>query len=419
MPIIDPETDPSTAAGFAKAAAAAPHKQMAVLAMDLAVALKRGDMAAAEVILKKIEDLKRAETAVEKLLCDCRVDHKSTMGMSWDQISELRKPVILEGFLRHGTVMMLAAESKSRKSWLAQDIAFCVATGTPWLPGDEEEGFRATQQARVHVFDLELDSDEMRFRFATARGHRFKGRPDLARQATENINAYSLDGLGADLIMRMLSDLQPSVKPGDLVIFDCFYRVQPDGNEASEVAAILERLKRFASDTQCGMIIVDHFRKAGADNARDRISGSFVKMASAATLASIEVKDDILTINVDARTFHGISKVNAQFDLDSYTFRQIPETDVEDAKEKAKTDKAVKDLRKAYSGRPLTAALSTHHFTDAWRGTKQATTKKLKGFEELGLVKCRKGENGKPDEWELSPKFLLLTRTDNQTDNQL
>lgn len=163
--------------------------------------------------------------------------------------------------------MLLGAESKSRKSWLTQDAGFCVAAGTPWLADENGENGYKTVQAGVHVIDLELNPSEMRFRFAKARGNRFHQDIEAQRQLTKNIAAYSFDGMNVVDLTPRIAEVQATVQAGDLVIVDCFYRLVPDGNETSEVAAMLETLKRFAGETQAGIILVDHFRKAGDDKA--------------------------------------------------------------------------------------------------------------------------------------------------------
>ena len=223
------------------------------------------------------------------------VNHAETLGLSWLEIDALRPPFVIDGFIRRGEVMLLGAESKSRKSWLAQDAGFAVAAGTPWLADENGRDGFTTAQARVHVLDLELDAGEMRYRFAKARGNRYPDQPEAAAAVTGMFCAYSFDGLNALDILPRIAEAQAAVQPGDLIILDCLYRLVPDGNETEKIATVLETVKRLAAETQAAVILVDHFRKAGADKARDRFNGTFVKQASAATLVAVEVTaDDML-----------------------------------------------------------------------------------------------------------------------------
>lgn len=265
-------------------------------------------------------------TAKPKLsLHDFRVDHADTIGMNWQQIDALRPPHVIDNFVRQGELLLIAAESKSRKSWLVQDAGFAVASGEPWLANGAGESGHATRQATVHVFDLELDKAEMRFRFAKARANRFSTEGEQ-RDITERFNHYSFDGYQPLEILAALDELKQIVQPGDLVIVDCLYRLQPDGNETSQVAAIMDSLKLFAKDTKCGVLLVDHFRKSGDDKARNRIAGSFVKSASASSIVAIEVdRDGILKMHLDTRTFHGTKLVQCRFDEEKYRFVQVQE----------------------------------------------------------------------------------------------
>ena len=253
------------------------------------------------------------------------VNHGETVGMSWEQIDNLRPPYVVEGFGRRGELMLCAAESKSRKSWLVQDLGFCVAIGEPWLAREDGTGGFATAQARVFVFDLELSDGEMRFRFAKARGNRTS---DISEQKelTNQFVHYSLEDVQTEDISYLLDELKSKVSPGDLVIVDCLYRLHPDGNETKEIAEAFTMLKKFAKETQSLVVIVDHFRKAGADKAKDRIAGTFVKSASASTIVAIQTNaEKVLELSIDARTFHGNDKVCCRFNMDNYRFESVAE----------------------------------------------------------------------------------------------
>jgi hypothetical protein len=323
--------------------------------------------------------------------------------MSWEQIEALRPPIIIEGFLRQGEVMLLGAESKSRKSWLAQDAGIAVASGLPWLHGeDDSEGF-TTKQGKVHVFDLELADSEVSYRFAKARGNRLPSDLEAQRELSERFHSYSLEGEPSLAILAHLDALADTVKAGDLVIVDCLYRLQADGNETEEVAKILENLKRFAKRTQAGVIVVDHFRKAGADKARDRFAGTFVKAASPSTLVAIETKpDDVLELNVDARTFHGMNKTHARFNLESYTFQRVPEGDVkaaQGAKEQAKLEGW---LGKVWGSRDLDFEAGKKVAGDSWSVSTEGARQRFTTIEKAGLVQVQQSGSGKPTLWGLT-----------------
>ena len=338
------------------------------------------------------------------------VSHEDTLGMSWQEIEALRPPYIIDGLMRRGEALLLGAESKSRKSWLAQDAGFAVAAGLPWLADEDGAHGFTTRQAHVHVIDLELNPSEMRFRFAKARGNRFDKSPEIAAAVTERLTAYSFDGMNVVNILPRITEIQATVRPGDLVIIDCFYRLVPDGNETADVAEMLEVVKRFAAETQAGVILVDHFRKAGDDKARNRFAGSFVKQASAATLVAIEVAgDDTLVLNIDARTFHGTPRVYARFNLDTYSFDRVLENEINQAKEGRAKAEAEGWLVMLWKGRPFDSPMTTADAKDLWDISRQAATPRLRQLMRRGWL----GEDitGKATEWPLLPDGLAALKT--------
>jgi hypothetical protein len=339
-------------------------------------------------------------------LHELRVNHSATVGLSWQEIEALRPPVVIEGFLRRGEVMLLGAESKSRKSWLAQDAGICVAMGEPWLADECGENGFPTTQAAVHVMDLELAPSEMLFRFAKARGNRM-GEDAAAQSALSGrFHSYSLDGVSSASAMTYLGELAPTVNPGDLVVVDCFYRLQPDGNETADVAAALDVLKNFAKGTQAAVILVDHFRKAGADKARDRFAGSFVKQAGPSTLVAVENKpDDVLVLNIDARTFHGTNQVHARFDLGSYTFQRVPDADVAAARDAKAASEAESWLVAVWRSRPLEYAATNADARPKWNDiTRQGADERFKKLQGRGFVLLAESQAGQAKRWALTEK---------------
>lgn len=348
-----------------------------------------------------------------KRLADFLVNHSDTLGMSWQQIDALRPPFVIDGFMRRGEVLLLGAESKSRKSWLTQDAGFAVAAGLPWLADENGAHGFPTAQARVHVFDLELNPGEMRYRFAKARGNRFAESPKEAAAMTAGIAAYSFDGQNVKEIMQRLEESKATVQSGDLVILDCLYRLCPDGNEVAPLAEILETVKRFASETQAGVILVDHFRKAGDEKARNRFAGSFVKQASASTLVAIEVTaDDVLVLNIDARTFHGCPKVHARFNPGTYAFNRLPEIEVEKARQGRTLAEAVGWILRLWKGRPSDSAITAAEAGERWGMKRQGAGPRLGKLVSRGWLTETKSGTGKATKWTLSPEGLAAIKSD-------
>lgn len=332
-----------------------------------------------------------------------RVDHQCTLGLTLTEIEGLRPPFVIDRFVRRGEVMILAAESKSRKSWLAQDAGICVATGTAWLADEHGGNGFGVNRAKVWVLDLELPDSEAAFRFAKVRHSRWPHDPDAQHMATENYNTYSLDGMNVAEVIPLLEELRAAVKPGDLVVIDCFYRLVADGNETSDVAAMFESIKRFAKETGAAVIVVDHFRKAGDDKARNRIAGSFVKQAGPATIVAIEVKQDgVLEMSIDARTFYGCPTAFARFDLDSYTFHRIPEVEIMAAREAKATADAEGWLVSVWRSLALDAPTTAVAAKDRWDITRQQATTRLRKLVNRGWLTENSNGTGKAISWLLT-----------------
>ncbi len=356
------------------------------------------------------------EAANEMPLDSFKVDHESTVGFSIEEIEALRPPIIIDGFLRQGEVMLLGAESKSRKSWLAQDAGISVASGLPWLPDEisdfdelspedilaQGKGFR-TEQGAVHVFDLELAGSEVKYRFAKTRENRLPSNLRAQRRLSQSFHSYSLEGEPSLAILAHLTELERKVQPGDLVIVDCLYRLQADGNEVEEVARIFERLKRFAKQTKAGVTLVDHFRKAGAEKARDRFAGSFVKQASASTLVAIESKGgDVLEMSIDARTFHGLNRVHTRFNLERYLFERIPEEDVKAEHEAKKRSEQEGWLAQVWKSKNIDALAGNADGEKKWGISRQATTTRFGKLVKAGFVAIVESGRGKATKWALT-----------------
>jgi RecA-family ATPase len=177
-------------------------------------------------------------------------------------------PELVEGLLREGHKMLLAAPSKAGKSFLLQEFAVCVAEGRPWLG-------RRVEQGKVLYVNLELDPISCKHRFADiyaamgCHGHEndvlvlnLRGRSvPLDRLAPTLIRRYKDRGLKA-------------------MIIDPIYKViTGDENTASDMAAFCNLFDSIATECGCAMVYSHHFSKGAAakyGNAADRASGSGV-----------------------------------------------------------------------------------------------------------------------------------------------
>lgn len=314
-----------------------------------------------------------------------RVDHASTLGLDLAGIDKLRPLFVIDGFIRRGGVMLLGAESKSRKSWLAQDAAISVVMGHEWLTDEDgEDGFRVAR-GRAFIFDLELDDGEIRYRFARTRKARFTD--GEARSVTDGFHHFCLDGCTSAEVLAVIEATLPEMRPGDFVVLDCFYRLVADSMEPKDVAAIFEAVKRWAKQTQAAWCIIDHFRKAGADKARDRFNGSFIKSAAPGCLVAIEVRTDgVLEMQIDARSFFGDPKVWCRWDSAGYRFARIPEKDVTAAKQGVELAAQFGWLVEVWKLRDFSAPVTAKEAAVKWGKSEQAARNRFRKLCEAELV---------------------------------
>lgn len=314
-----------------------------------------------------------------------RVDHSSTLGLDHAGIDKLRAPFVIDGFIRRGDVMLLGAESKSRKSWLAQDAAIAVVRGGYWLTDEDGEGGFLVAQGRGILFDLELGEGEIKYRFARTRKARFTDAE--ARAVTDGFQHFCLDGCSSTEVLAVIEAVVPEISPGDFVVIDCFYRLVADSMEPKDVAAIFEAVKRWAKQTQAAWCIIDHFRKAGADKARDRFNGSFIKSAAPGCLVAIEVRNDgVLEMQIDARSFFGDPKVWCRWDSAGYRFVRISEKDVTAAKQGAELAAQFGWLVEVWKSRDFSAPVTAKDAAAKWGKTEQAARNRFRKLMEAQLV---------------------------------
>ena len=194
-------------------------------------------------------------------------------------------PELIEGLLREGHKMLIAAPSKAGKSFLLQELAVCIAEGRPWLG-------RRVEQGKVLYVNLELDAVSCKHRFrdiCEAMGGCEHGNDILVL----NLRGRSvpLDRLAPTLIRRYRD------RGLKAMIIDPIYKViTGDENTASDMAAFCNLFDSIATECGCAMVYSHHFSKGAASkygNAADRASGSGVFSRDPdAILAMSELKTD-------------------------------------------------------------------------------------------------------------------------------
>lgn len=184
-----------------------------------------------------------------------------------ENLPPLAQPLI-DGVLRQGHKMMLAAPSKAGKSFGLIELGIAIAEGSKWI------GWQCTK-GKVLYINLELDWASCFHRFNDC----YKGlgiNPDnVANLDVWNLRGHSvpMDRLAPKLIRRALK------KKYIAIIIDPIYKViTGDENSAAEMAHFCNQFDKICHQLGCAVIFCHHHSKGsqGAKKSQDRSSGSGV-----------------------------------------------------------------------------------------------------------------------------------------------
>ena len=191
-----------------------------------------------------------------------------------------RPPVVppdaIKGVLRRGSKMLLAAGSKSWKSWVLLDLALSIATGYEWL------GFEVEQGKALFV-NFELQDYEIWDRVKhIVSARRMGSKLGHSEELKRSLGLWNLRGKVASL-STLIEPLIQEVKKGGytMVIIDPVYNAmgELDENCAADVNALMIQFESIAAcETRPAVVFAHHFAKGNAMDKQsiDRMSGSGV-----------------------------------------------------------------------------------------------------------------------------------------------
>ena len=192
---------------------------------------------------------------------DCAINEDELKIMSFNEILDTefnRKSAVIDGLLYRGTYV-LAGAPKSGKSFLAEQIAFHVATGTPLWNYEVRQGT---------VLYLALEDTYKRLQTRLYRMFR----TSEAKNLYFATYAHSLDNGLLDSLNLFID------KHGDtsLIIIDTLQKVREASNNYSysKDYEVISALKQFADTRGCCLLLIHHTRKQKADDVFEMISGT-------------------------------------------------------------------------------------------------------------------------------------------------
>lgn len=200
---------------------------------------------------------------------------------------------LVRGLITKGTVGFIAGEPKTRKSWLALDLAFSVAmSGTGWFadflnyfPVERggpvlfialEDGGHLLKDRGNKIWRSKIRAKSVRWR-STGNGVEIEGVPDEPRvnPQIDMVHMPELFSLGSRDTITALNKILVEgyqISPGSteryaMVIIDTYMRAAngSDGNSSSEVMGLLDPLTKLAKRHHINLFIVHHFNKTRPD----------------------------------------------------------------------------------------------------------------------------------------------------------
>jgi hypothetical protein len=193
---------------------------------------------------------------------------------------------LVDGVIQRGANGFICAAPKVGKSWLAVDLALCLALGLPWA------GFAVRQPARVALITREDNPSLTRWRMDRLLNGKNRTRGDfedrLYVNSREQSPAFRLDESG--LFLPMIAELK-AVQP-EFAILDVFNILHgADENDNTEMRQVLEELNRLQREVGCAICVVHHFNKTLEGTLTQRLRGAGAIAGWAEWLVGVESVD--------------------------------------------------------------------------------------------------------------------------------
>jgi len=181
---------------------------------------------------------------------------------------DLREPTwLVDGLLADDSVTVISGEPKSTKTWAALEILLAVATATPafarFKPGPVPHCVVA------FLFEESLTAARRRLRALIST----PGLRDRSAFRNVYLNCRGrMDLLKAGEIEGVIQTLQALPQRPAVVLFDPLVNLAStqSENDAREMTAVMDALRRIRDEVGCAVLVVHHAGKGGRDNSGRR-----------------------------------------------------------------------------------------------------------------------------------------------------
>ncbi|MFN6136903.1 MAG: AAA family ATPase [Planctomycetota bacterium] len=161
------------------------------------------------------------------------------------------RPTVIDGILRQGETLNIIAPPKTGKSFLVGGLAWCVATGRPWLSHD-------VKQCKVLVVDNELHNETLASRY-----DRIAFDMQIEDSERSGLEVVSLRGENVNINNAEMMLRVPEGKYG-LIVFDALYRMLPEEtneNSNAQMMLIYNKLDQLAKSWGAAVVVIHHASK--------------------------------------------------------------------------------------------------------------------------------------------------------------
>jgi RecA-family ATPase len=179
---------------------------------------------------------------------------------------------LIDGLLHVESKMIIAAQSKLGKTWLAMDLGLSLIEGNIWMGFD-------TCQSRLLYLNMEMS--EAWFDIRLYELQQARGMKTIPKDA---LNVLHLRGAKASKVLK--DNLGPLIQrckeegPFDVIVIDPLYKLfgKRKENAAEDVADLFAEVDELIDTSKSSVIMVHHFAKGDAwmKEMGDRASGSGV-----------------------------------------------------------------------------------------------------------------------------------------------
>lgn len=275
--------------------------------------------------------------------------HDPIPGLVIDDLAELiahpptPEDVIIDGVARRKALVKMDAPSKTGKSFIAADLAICLATGGKWM------GFDCRKQCKVAYLNFELTRYDFQYRIkqlCEARGIDF-------RLAAKYITPFCFKETSTERLF-IVNLFEPLMKildgKYDVVILDPLYSIYGDydENSNSNMAIVMSKLSEIAYKANAMLFFVHHHPKGDVSERASIDHGAGASTIGRKVDASISLaKSDtpeVFEVNCVVRSFKPIDKFYVTYGMDTRLFTRCEKPETPGKRGKYDFIKSVYDL---------------------------------------------------------------------------